>query len=112
MTHFKGPAFTTPPSKGAVGDALGINASTERLYGGVFPGMNNAVSHVRVYSALCWAVNTVWQTFDGRRITASELRRTMSRMLWKMQLLLSWSATVAGRAAFPENRGLMTRPGL
>ncbi|CAJ0822604.1 hypothetical protein LMG19087_04899 [Ralstonia wenshanensis] len=109
--NFRGPVFTTPPSKGAVGDALGINASTERLYGGVFPGMNNAVRHVRVYSTLCWAVNTVWETLDGRRVTAPELRRTMSRMLWKMQLLLSWSATVAGESGFPGKSRFDDAPG-
>jgi hypothetical protein len=111
MMCFKGPVFTTLPSKGAVGDALGINASTERMYGGVFPGMNNTVSHVRVYSALCWAVNTVWVALDGRAISATELRRTMSRMLWKMQLLLSWSATVAGESGFPGKSRFDDAPG-
>lgn len=52
---FDAPAFNDPLSSEVAGDdPLGLAPTNERLYGDVFPGINNVVRYVRVYAAMCW----------------------------------------------------------
>ena len=40
-------------------DPLGTAAVIEALYRSIYPGINNAVEFVRVYSAICWMVRQI-----------------------------------------------------
>lgn len=88
---FRGPEFNSPPPKSSAGDALGMGAISERLYGDVFPGINNVVHYVRVYSALCWVVSQTYRQVGIEQPTLARAKH-QSMALEKMQLLLMWHA--------------------
>ena len=53
---FNAPTFNIPLGSEVSGDdPLGLAPVNERLYGSVFPGINNVVRYIRVYSLLSWA---------------------------------------------------------
>jgi hypothetical protein len=106
-----GPVFTTEPPRSAGGDFLGMGVVGERLYGGVFPGLNNAVRHVRPYTALCWMVHRVReQAFAKGKVEPAELRRKMRQGIWKMQLLINWVAKLDDMQAYPGGRRFKDDP--
>ncbi|MFM0002044.1 hypothetical protein PQR57_13530 [Paraburkholderia dipogonis] len=69
-------------------DPLGNSFFIEALYRSAFPGINNVVQFIRVYSAICWMVRNVDERAARKRdVDIGEL----SRMgLEKIQLLLGW----------------------
>ncbi len=77
---------TTVDKRGV--DPLGNSFFIEALYRSVFPGINNVVQFIRVYSAICWMVRNVDEHAARRRgVDISELSRIG---LEKIQLLLAW----------------------
>jgi hypothetical protein len=97
-----GPTFTTVPQRSSAGDFLGMGAIGERMYGGVFPGLNNAVRHVRPYAALCWMVHTLRQrAFATGKADIGALREDTQRGIWKIQLLLNWVAKLDEVEGYP-----------
>lgn len=57
---FDRPIFTEPLAFEIAGDdPLGLAPTNERLYMAVFPGVNNVVRYIRVYSAICWSVRQI-----------------------------------------------------
>ncbi|MDR5812063.1 hypothetical protein QCE62_00485 [Caballeronia sp. LZ033] len=97
-----GPTFTTVPERSSAGDFLGMGAIGERMYGGVFPGLNNAVRHIRPYAALCWMVHTLHQrAFATGETDIDVLREDTQRGIWKIQLLLNWVAKCDAVEGYP-----------
>jgi hypothetical protein len=94
------------------GDPLNLAALSERLYNTVFPGYNNVVRHIRVYSALCWMSLQVQDSFaaDPPR-TNKEAKERQKIAFEKMELALLWAnegllkgLRVAGASRqFPQN---------
>lgn len=96
------PTFTTQPPRSTAGDFLGMGAIGERMYGGVFPGLNNAARHVRPYTALCWIIYRLQQSaFSQGMANVAELRRQTEQGIWKMQLLMNWIARLDGAPGYP-----------
>ncbi|UGQ46385.1 hypothetical protein [Massilia endophytica] len=110
--EFAGPTFNAVVSSAQAGDFLGMGAVGERLYGRVFPGLNNTVRHIRAYSALCWAVDHAVRqaSSDGEKVNVAELASATTILLDKVQLLLTWQAwreqekMVPGLSAFKDDR--------
>jgi hypothetical protein len=88
LQHFDKPYFTDPLIDNFVLDPLGTNAAVESLYRSVFPGINNVVAFIRVYSAICWMVRQIDDT--ARRKRAPDIEALSLHGLEKIQLLLSW----------------------
>jgi hypothetical protein len=110
-----GPIFTSPLDPDIAGDdPLGLAPVNERLYNAVFPGINNFVRYIRVYSSLCWMVDRVEQYFSSADsdLSKSEATKIARHAYEKIQLVLVWVnqaknyPQVAGsRRAFPgDNR--------
>ncbi|CAN7179860.1 hypothetical protein [Caballeronia sp. LjRoot31] len=74
-------------------DPLGTASVNMNLYRQVFPGINNRARYIRVYSALCWQVQQVLDTIEGRNLPDEAIQEAFNRGLEKMQLLLVWSNT-------------------
>ena len=74
------------------GDPLDLASTNERLYNTVFPGYNNTVRYIRVYSAMCWMAWQVEKSFHknpaGSMKKAGELQL---QALQKMELVLLWA---------------------
>lgn len=87
------PTFTTPLDNKITGDdPLGIAPTNERMFGAIFPGINNVVRYLRVYSALCWTVervDTYLKRKDGE-LTVEQAREVSDNALERMQLALLW----------------------
>lgn len=97
-----GPAFTSVPPRSSGGDFLGMGAIGERMYGGVFPGLNNAARHIRPYTAICWMIATLHKdAFSHGKTEIAELRRKTQLGIWKVQLLLNWVAKIDGLQGYP-----------
>ena len=60
------------------------------IYGNVFPGINNVVQYIRVYSALCWQISLVEEYLKDAKLTAQEARDAYSTAMEKIQLLITW----------------------
>jgi hypothetical protein len=89
----EGPIFTAPINPGISGDdPLGTAPVNERLYNAIFPGINNFVRYVRIYSAMCWAVYQVEEYLEtkGGLLTTSEAARLARHACEKVQLVLIW----------------------
>lgn len=73
-------------------DPLGLAPVNERLYGAVFPGINNFVRYIRVYSALSWTVRNVERYLERHEssLTAAQASELSKRALEKMELALTW----------------------
>ncbi|WP_332852666.1 hypothetical protein [Duganella sp. S19_KUP01_CR8] len=111
--EFVRPTFNAVVSSTQAGDFLGMSAVGERLYGRIFPGLNNNVRHIRAYSAICWTVDyaVTQATSGGRKATVvSELAHATTILLDKVQLLLTWQAwrdqvkMVPGLSAFEDDK--------
>lgn len=68
-------------------DPLGTATSVEALYRSIFPGINNAVEYIRVYSAICWMVR---QIDLAARNGKPDIPALSAAGLEKIQLLLTW----------------------
>lgn len=69
-------------------DPLGTAASVEALYRSIYPGINNAVEFIRVYSAICWMVRQIDTT--ARKARNPDIAALSAAGLEKIQLLLTW----------------------
>lgn len=110
-----GPIFTSPLDPDIAGDdPLGLAPVNERLYNAVFPGINNFVRYIRVYSSLCWMVDRVEQYLlsADSQLSKSEATKIARRAYEKIQLVLVWvnqaknyQQLAGSRRAFPvDNR--------
>ena len=109
--EFTGPKFNGVVKSARAGDFLGMGPVGERLYGQVFPGLNNNVRHPRAYAAICWVVDYAYmQATSGAPsdIDISKMIHSTTRLLDKVQLLITWQAAmsrekmVPGLSAFKE----------
>lgn len=109
LQHLDKPYFTDPLTDNFVLDPLGTNAAVESLYRSVFPGINNVVAFIRVYSAICWMVRQIDET--ARRKRQPDIEALTRDGLEKIQLLLSWynvrkniRGLAGGGRIYPEGR--------
>jgi hypothetical protein len=88
-------------------DPLDNSYFIEALYRSTFPGINNVVQFIRVYSAICWMVRNIDQTAKRKKnVDIAVLSRSG---LEKIQLLLSWynvkrgvKGLAGGRRMYPS----------
>jgi hypothetical protein len=109
LQHLDKPYFTDPLINNFVLDPMGSNAVVESLYRSVFPGINNVVAFIRVYSAICWMVRQIDET--ARRMRAPDIETLSLDGLEKIQLLLGWynvrqniRGLAGGGRLYPEGR--------
>lgn len=69
-------------------DPLGTAPSVEALYRSIFPGINNAVEYIRVYSAICWMVRQI--DIAAKKAQNPDIAAMSAAGLEKIQLLLTW----------------------
>ena len=110
---FDQPVFSSPLDADIAGDdPLGLAPTNERLYGAVFPGINNVVRYIRVYSALCWVAQRVDQYLkdNGTRLNNKEAKNLFDQASQKMELLIGWTnqhkgyrAVAGANRIFPSN---------
>jgi hypothetical protein len=75
-----------------LGDPLGFAAGTERLYNTIYPGYNNVVRHLRVYSSLCWMARTVGESLkNDPPASDSAAKERLNNALEKMQIVFLWA---------------------
>lgn len=96
------------------GDPLDLASTNERLYNTVFPGFNNVVRYIGVYSALCWMALQVQRYLESAhglsKPAAADLQQ---RAMEKMELVLLWAngieAELAGKTrSFEEGGAVQT----
>lgn len=82
------PTFGEVPPVTGGGDPLGTAPVNEMLYRTTFPGINNVVRYIRVYTAICWMVRQIAETASkNKQADLVELTKTGME---KIQLLLTW----------------------
>lgn len=96
-----GPVFTSRVGSALAPDSLGTQSVNMALYRSVFPGINNAVQYVRVYSALCWMVWRIDIVATEREAKSAEAREIATRGMQKIELLLSWANVLHGLKGMP-----------
>lgn len=69
-------------------DPLGNSFFIEALYRSAFPGINNVVQFIRVYSAICWMVRNIDERAARKRDV--DIGALSHMGLEKIQLLLAW----------------------
>jgi hypothetical protein len=87
---------------GGQGDPLDLASTNERLYNRMFPGFNNAVRYIRVYSALCWMAKQAHAHLDrAGPLTKRQMAEVVDLAMQKMELALMWAnglnAELAGK---------------
>lgn len=94
-------------------DPLGTAPSVEALYRSIFPGINNAVEYIRVYSAICWMVRQI--DIAAKGVKNPDIAAMSAAGLEKIQLLLTWynvTVEVGGLAGadrtWPEDNSCVT----
>jgi hypothetical protein len=111
---FDAPTFNIPLGSEVSGDdPLGLAPVNERLYGSVFPGINNVVRYILIYALLCWAA---WRVEEHLRkqakcLTTMEVTDLFESMQEKVELLVTWAnvgredvtGLVGTRRKFPED---------
>lgn len=104
------PTYANPVQREVVGDdPLGLAPTNERLYNSAFPGFNNYVRHIRVYSAICWMTKQVELALErGVAKTDKEARGLYKAGIEKVELALVWANRgaqgIAGNTrVFPVN---------
>ncbi|MCS6507273.1 hypothetical protein NX907_16850 [Burkholderia thailandensis] len=109
LQHLDKPYFTDSLTDNFVLDPLGTNAVVESLYRSVFPGINNVVAFIRVYSAICWMARQIDET--ARRKRDPDIEALSRDGLEKIQLLLGWynvrqniRGLAGGGRLYPEGR--------
>ncbi|NKA35765.1 hypothetical protein GO300_03824 [Ralstonia solanacearum] len=93
------PLYTKALDSAQTLDPLGTQAVNEALYRSVFPGINNVVRFIRVYSAICWMVRRIDET--ARAETDPDIAVLSAAGLGKIQLLLTWYNKLQGVASLP-----------
>jgi len=78
-------------------DPLGTAPVNEALYRSVFPGINNAVRFIRIYSAICWMVRQIDQ--NAAQSSNPDIAALSAAGLEKIQLLLTWYNVMQGVGA-------------
>lgn len=107
------PIFTSPLDTEIAGDdPLGVAPTNERMFGNVFPGVNNVVRYIRVYSLIVWTVNLIEMHLDRHRnemspeeaheLTRNALQRIQLAMLWRNSGL-KLPQLVGSTRKFPTN---------
>jgi len=87
------PIFTSPLDSEIAGDdPLGLAPVNERLYNAVYPGINNVVRYIRVYSSICWMVEKVDKYFEkhSTELNKGEAVLIANQAYEKIQLVLTW----------------------
>ena len=75
------------------GDPLDLASTNERLYNTVFPGFNNTVRYIGVYSALCWmAMQVQRHLHSAQGLTNSAAEALQLQAMEKMELALLWAS--------------------
>lgn len=104
------PTYADAVQREVVGDdPLGLAPTNERLYNSAFPGFNNYVRHIRVYSAICWMTKQVALALErGAAKTDKEARALFGAAIEKVELALVWANQGAQGLAgntrvFPSN---------
>lgn len=82
------PTFGEVPPVTGGGDPLGTAPVNEMLYRTTFPGINNVVRYIRVYTAICWMVHQIAET--ARKNKRADLVELTKTGMEKIQLLLTW----------------------
>lgn len=82
------PLYTKALDSAQTLDPLGTMAVNETLYRSVFPGINNVVRYIRIYSAICWMVRQIEETAKAE--TDPDIAEMSAAGLAKIQLLLTW----------------------
>lgn len=82
------PQYTALVRDASPGDPLGTEAINEMLYRSTFPGLNNRVRHVRVYTAICWMVRQI--ALAAEEQNSDDVAALSRSGLEKIQLLLTW----------------------
>ena len=87
------PTYADAVQRGVVGDdPLGLAPTNERLYNSAFPGFNNYVRHIRVYSTICWMTKQVSQALEkGAARTDKDARGLFEGAIEKVELALVWA---------------------
>lgn len=87
------PTYAEAVQRSMVGDdPLGLAPTNERLYNSAFPGFNNYVRHIRVYSAICWMTKQVSLSLEtGAAATTQDARRLFEAGIEKVELALLWA---------------------
>lgn len=93
------PLYTEVSNESGGGDPLGTAPISEMLYRTTFPGINNVVRYIRVYSAICWTVRQI-DLAAGRDHSANVAELSVAG-LEKIQLLLSWHNSFHGVQGLP-----------
>lgn len=95
------PTFAQAIQKAVVGDdPLGLAPTSERLYNKVFPGFNNYVRYIRVYSAICWMTRQVELALNkGLASTQANASTLFHEALQKIELALLWANPGKGELA-------------
>lgn len=104
------PTFSEPVQEGLSGDdPLGLASTSEQLYNSAFPGFNNVVRYIRVYSTICWMCEQVADYLSKRPVaTNREARLLFEGAIEKMELALTWAnpnatGLAGSQRAFPNN---------
>src|SRR4051812_46355192 len=87
------PIFTLPLDSEIAGDdPLGVAPTNERMFGNVFPGVNNAVRYIRVYSLIVWTVNLIEEHLRRHEgeLAPEEVNELSKNALQRIQLALLW----------------------
>lgn len=113
---FNAAIYAAPlPGSSAGGDPLDLGSVNEWLYNTVFPGYNNTVRHIRVYSALCWMVAQVEVAYpDKEGEEFREVKTELELALQKVELALLWAnpdlkgELIGISRSFPKTEGLAT----
>jgi hypothetical protein len=87
------PTYADAVQAGVVGDdPLGLAPTNENLYNAAFPGFNNYVRHICVYSTICWMTKQVALALErGAAQTEREARELFEGAIEKMELALVWA---------------------
>lgn len=95
------PLYGAAPLPVGGGDPLGTAPVNEMLYRTTFPGINNVVRYIRVYSAICWMVQQIKLT--AAKDKDSDILELTKIGLEKIQLLLTWYNGAQGIKNLPGN---------
>jgi hypothetical protein len=82
------------------GDPLDLASTNERLYNTVFPGFNNVVRYIGVYSAMCWMASGVQEHLESADgLSKVEAEDLQVRAMDKMELALLWASGAEAKLA-------------
>jgi len=105
------PTYSEALERSVVGDdPLGLAPTNERLYNSAFPGFNNYVRYIRVYSAICWMTQQLTRALEQGDETTLDADKVFAVGMEKIELALLWAnlgaqqlAGTRRRRHFPED---------